>query len=751
MNLSPNALAILEDRYLQNGETPEDLFRRVAGHVAEGEIGAYKPSSPTENEEPIVVARRMTQEWKEKFYNLMTSLKFLPNSPTLVNAGTGKGCLSACFVMSPEDTMESIMEVAYDAAMTEKWGGGIGFGLSKLRAKGDPIRTVHGRACGPVAVMRLYSKIGDTLTQGSFRMGAHMGQMHITHPDIREFIHCKDDDDSLSNFNISVQVTDEVMQRIDKLYDLPSMEGTGGIFKLWSEICESAWKTGDPGVVFMDRVLESQPNPILGDIQTSNPCGEEFLENYGNCCLGSINLAAHVDYRIPVGPNTGYVDFQALRETIQTAVRFLDDVIEVNVFPVKKQREINLATRRIGLGVMGWADTLVMLEIPYDSPEALKLAREIASFIQATALDASHELANERGPFPKFAQSRWSKMGHGMLRHSSVTTIAPTGSISRIADCSSGIEPHYNLAYWSNILWKDQEEASQKHLDIPKPIRYFDGKVLYDDIAKGNTTALFEMKKKYPFLRTAHDISPEWHVRMQAAWQKHTTNSVSKTINLPNNATIDDVSQAFILAWKEGCKAVTIYRDGSKDKQVLETTRPEPPDPEPKDSTYGISLEQIKEAVESPSKMPRPRNVAGNTERFRTGHGNVYITVNRVEDKPFEVFAGLGKTGECDGANTGAITRLISLALRSGVPVEEIVDQLEGLTCHPHWDDGVLVKSVPDAIAKSLLGDKLYRVEDAAKAVESIINAPRCPKCDGALIQRSGCEECLDCGYNSCG
>ena len=362
--LSENARVILEKRYLikdEQGrpkENPEGLFRRVARAIAQGE------------EEGL---RRL---WEERFYSLLSSLKFLPNSPTLVNAGTDRGCLSACFVVSPEDTMDSIMEVAHDAAMIEKWGGGIGFGFSKLRPRNDQISTTHGEACGPIAVMKLYSSVGATLTQGAFRLGAHMGQLRDSHPDVREFIHCKDGDDTLQNFNISVQITDEFMRAIENDDDWALVNPRNGetvssvrARELWDEIAESAWKTGDPGVVFIDRVWETAPNPQMGRIETSNPCGEEFLEDHGNCCLGSINLDRHV--------GDGDFDWEGLERTVRTSVRFLDDVINVNSFPLQSLRDVNLATRRIGLGVMGFADALVRLGVPYDSDRALEMTDRV--------------------------------------------------------------------------------------------------------------------------------------------------------------------------------------------------------------------------------------------------------------------------------------------------------------------------------------------------------------------------------------
>ena len=461
---SRNAEVILRERYLMKddaGKPVEDaagLLMRVASAVAKGEPEANRAKAEAEYRE------------------LMASLRFLPNSPTLVNAGTdGRGCLSACFVASPEDNMASIMQVATDAAMIEKWGGGIGFGFSKLRPKSDRIATTHGESCGPIAVMKMYSSVGATLTQGSFRLGAHMGQLNISHPDVRDFIHCKDNDDTLANFNISVQITDAFMRAVDNDEDWtfynprdtgdgPAMEpcGTVRARDLWREICESAWKTGDPGVAFMDRVWETQPNPQMGDIETSNPCGEEWLENYGNCCLGSINLDKHVGVE-------GF-DYKVLEQTVRAAVRFLNNVIEVNQFPLTKLRDVNLATRRIGLGVMGWADALVRMGIPYDSPAALEIAENVGKFILDKAWDESARLAAKLGAFPEYDNSALKERGLPPVRNSSVVTIAPTGTISRLSDCSSGIEPHFANAWWSNVLWEDHDGTSQRMLDAPKSV-----------------------------------------------------------------------------------------------------------------------------------------------------------------------------------------------------------------------------------------------------------------------------------------
>ena len=778
--LSENARVILEKRYLRKGddgkpnETPEDLFRRVARSVALGESNL-----------------QLREAYEERFYDLMSSLKFMPNSPTLVNAGTGRGCLSACFVVTPEDTMDSIMEVAHSAAMIEKWGGGIGFGFSKLRPRNDSISTTHGMACGPIAVMKLYSSVGATLTQGAFRLGAHMGQLRINHPDVREFIHCKDHDDTLANFNISLQITDDFMRAVEADGDWElvnprdnSVVETVSARALWDEIAESAHKTGDPGVVFMDRVWETAPNPQLGQIETSNPCGEEFLENYGNCCLGSINLDRHIVYNpndTSSGSRQGF-DWEKLEDTVRTAVRFLDDVIEVNQFPLDKLRDVNLATRRIGLGVMGWADALVRLNIPYDADEALELADKLGGFINQVAWNESANLAEERGPFPEYENSALKQWGMPPVRNSSVVTIAPTGTISRISGCSSGIEPHFAAAWWSNVLWDDDTGGSSRLLDAPTSVwetlmsqlqdedRVKDVLGQLADHPEDAERILGECGLDAAIFHTSMTISQEPHVRMQAAWQKHVTNSVSKTINLPNSATVDDIKDAFWLAWETDCKAVTVYRDGSKAMQVLETGGAE---------SETSATEAGGEHLLVPRR--RPGSVRGITDRIRSGHGSMYVTVNFDDDgKPFEVFSTLGKSGGCDSAHLEGISRLVSLALRSGIDPDQVVEQLRGITCCPVWDGGTLVRSTEDAVSLALsrhvhdvepLHGRAESSEDSAQlglfpstkdatteeghlVVQTngsqVASGARCPECSGFLVHREGCLHCYDCGYNKC-
>ena len=770
LELSENARFIIDKRYLwrdDEGNPVEDvkgLFRRVAGAVALGSLDQDR------------------SDYEMRYYNAMSSLKFLPNSPTIVNAGTGRGCLSACFVVSPDDNIQSIMEVANDAAMIEKWGGGIGFGLSGLRPKQDQISTTHGQACGPIAVMKLYSSVGATLTQGAFRLGAHMGQLSISHPDIREFIHCKDGDDTLQNFNISVQLTDDFMKAVDDDadWDLMNPRDTGdgpvntvfGTVKardLWNEITESAWKTGDPGVVFVDRVWETAPNPQMGKIKTSNPCGEEFLENYGNCCLGSINLDLHI-----AGND---FDWATLEETTRTAVRFLNDVIEVNSFPLSKLRDVNLETRRIGLGVMGWADSLVRMGIPYDSEEAIALADRLGAFLNSTAWNESAKVAEERGPFSQYEQSALKEWGMPPVRNSSVITIAPTGTISRIAGCSSGIEPHFALAYWSNVLWTDHEGSSSRLLDAPISVtESLEDKLGSSDAVNRVLEQIVENPEQGDSImsehgidpavyRTSMNVSPEAHVKMQAVWQKHVTNSVSKTINLPNSATIQDVKDAYRLAWETGCKAVTVYRDGSKSMQVLETGSSKNED----EDADADTIDHLK------VPRQRPVSVMGVTDRVRTGQGTMFVNITfDDEGHPFEVFATLGKSGSTDQAYLEAIARLASLGLRSGIEPGQIIDQLKGITSDPAWDGGTLVRSPADAVA--LVMSRHLSVEIKKNSVlnnagsssqlglfpsstnenngsEVIAKAPsgaKCPECSGYLLHQEGCLSCPDCGYNKC-
>ena len=737
--LTKNARIILEKRYLKRDEdnnvieTPDELYWRVARHIARGS-------------ENYGASEAEIESLSIDFYNLMASNIFLPNSPTLVNTGTAKGCLSACFTRSPDDNLPSIMNVAFDAAMIEKWGGGIGFSVSNLREKDSAIGTTHGKALGAVETLNIYSYIASKITQGSFRLGAHMGLLSCSHPEILSFIHCKDSFEGLKNFNISVQIPDSFIDCLEKDGDWNLISPTSGkivsIVKskdLWNELCESAWKTGDPGVAFMDRVWETAPNPQLGKIISSNPCAEEWLEDGSNCCLGSINLGKFID-------KDKKWDLIELEKTVRLAVLFLDNVIEVNKFPeeVPLLKEMNLKTRRIGLGVMGWADVLINLGIKYDSEEALRQAERVGAFIERIAWDASFELAKKRGPFPEYEYSALKERGFPPVRNSSVITIAPTGSISRIANCSSGIEPLYSLAWYSNILWEDQNSKSTKILDCPTILRKTlcyegksDGEIneILEDIIDNPSNINKYAAMIYPSLfRTALEVSPEYHVKMQAAWQKNTTNAVSKTINMPNKTTPKDISDIYLLAWKLKCKGITVYREGIRDIEVLSKTK-----------------KLTKKEISNHTKLNRPRTIKGVTTKINTAHGSLYVTSNQLDNKDFEIFSTIGKAGKCDGAFLEAISRLISLALQHGISKNDIIEQLKDISCCPMWDNGSLVKSPVDGLAITMGMIELNSNKQSTSNGFKENSNRGCKKCGKLLIYQGGCEVCINCGDSKCG
>ena len=687
--------------------------------------------------------------WAQRFYNdLIVPKKFFPNSPTIVNAGskTKKGGLQACNVISPQDTMESIYQTVKDWALTEKFGAGIGAYFGDIRPKDSPIGTTHGKALGPIAVMKILSESSKWITQGSFREGAHMAILPVDHADILEFIHCKDDckspDDILHNFNISIQMPDWFMINM-------STDGKDEdelIYQkykqLWQEICESAWKTGDPGLFFIDRIRETEPNPQLGLIQSPNPCGEQPLENFNSCNLGSINLGKFVFSTINVEEidRDVFIDWDSLKETIHLAIRFLDNVIDVNIFPedVPQLSEMNQKTRRVGLGVMGWHDMLVKLDIPYQSDEAIKLAEKISGFLTQNAWDASVDLAEEKGEFPEWKNSKMGINGNKPTRNSCVTTVAPTGTLNILAGCSSGIEPYYSLYTERKTLWS-QGESQATIIEVPEALKEQILSKSSDtvDWSENNIREILFNKGDTELFKTALEISPEWHIKHQAAWQKHITNGISKTINLPNNATVQDISKAYIQAWKLGCKGATIYRDGSKDVQVLSSHTVEVNGRNilPQEISWENKLHPIK----------RPEVVEGDTTRILTGHGKVYINVNSINGTPIEVFCSSGKAGKCDSATTEAITRLVSLCLRSSIDPNEVVEQLRNITCCPIWSEGYQIMSVPDAISKVLWN----HIE--GPTIEKTVHTNQiCLQCGADTIHEEGCVKCMSCGWTKC-
>ncbi len=747
--LSENAGTILEKRYLKrddNGkviETPEDMFRRVARNIATAD--SYYGKNGDE------VAKT-----EEEFFEMMRNLEFLPNSPTLMNAGRELQQLSACFVLSIDDSMESIFETIKDTALIHKSGGGTGFSFSRLRPKNSPVRSTGGISSGPVSFMKVFNAATQAVKQGGTRRGANMGILRVNHPDILEFITCKESNREITNFNISVAVTEDFIKKAIKNeeYDLvdPHMKKT--VQRLNAKdvldlIIKMAWKNGEPGIIFIDRINRDNPTPEIGEIESTNPCGEQPLLPYESCNLGSINLAKMV--------HDGEIEWECLSQAVERAVHFLDNVIDMNSYPLKRIEQMTKANRKIGLGVMGFADMLVMLGINYDSEEAIRLAERAMKFILETSQAASEKLARERGAFPNFDKSVFSKAGSGRRRNATLTTIAPTGTLSIIANCSSGIEPIFAISYVRNIL--DNTKLIEVHpyfKEVAEDKGFYSNELMSLIAQKGNIRGFNEIPQDIQRLFvTAHDITPIWHIKMQAAFQKYTNNAVSKTVNLPFDATVEDVHKIYVLAYEGDCKGVTIYRDNSREEQVLSKT--------PAQET---------ERASPPTKIiprPRPNVTTGTTTKIATGCGSLYVTINEDEKgSPFEAFMSMGKAGGCAMSQLEAIGRLVSLALRSGIDTHSIIEQLRGIRCpSPSWEKGGRIFSCSDAIARVIE----RRIQDAkTRPSQTSLARPLsaeasfksnssktgdivgvCPDCGGALWHVEGCMVCNSCGYSKCG
>ncbi|HZN99208.1 MAG TPA: vitamin B12-dependent ribonucleotide reductase [Gemmatimonadales bacterium] len=835
LRLSSNAITVLEKRYLLKDETgapvesPSDLFWRVARTVAQADEH-YGASSGT------------VERVADEFFGLMANRQFVPNSPTLMNAGRPLGQLSACFVLPVDDALSNGKSGIYDTlramALVHQSGGGTGFSFSRLRPKNDIVRSTMGVASGPVSFMTLFDASTDVVKQGGTRRGANMGILRVDHPDILEFITCKDDTTKITNFNISVAVTDAFMAGVeaDGLYDLihpKSGQVTGQLRarEVWELIIHGAWKTGEPGVFFVDKANYYNPVPHLGEYEATNPCGEQPLLPYDVCNLGSINLGVFVRD----GKGGKEIDWEGLRRVVHLSTHFLENVIDANQYPLEEITDLAQRIRRIGLGVMGLADVFVKLGIPYDSEEGVGLGRRIQQFIDEEAKRESERLAGERGTFPEWERSIWgpdatcarNEQGERIrpmrrLRNCNVTTVAPTGTISIIAGCSSGIEPLFAVAFMRNQAGVLMPDINEDFVAIARAEGWYSDDLMRR-IAESGHIDFPEVPAKWQrVFVTANAIKPEWHIRMQAAFQEFNDSAISKTCNFAQDATEEYVEEIYRLAYRLNCKGVTVYRDGSREMQVLSAGSTAKKVQEQhgsgvsgssgKDSSVSSAdlhgeiaelraeterLQRIVHELESENlqrrqKRSRPEVLRGTTRRVETPLGTLYVTITEDDkSQPFEVFMTLGKAGGALMADVEALGRLISLALRSGIPIKEIYRQLRGIS-----SDRVIglgpnkILSVPDAVGiaierwmqeKQGIQQELLpgvgphagqqrvggQPEELAPVVSQGTTGSRgeqmmftgmqetlsgaCPDCGSQLEFAEGCMKCHVCGFSECG
>jgi ribonucleoside-diphosphate reductase alpha chain len=751
MKLSQNAKTVLERRYYRkdvNGKTLEDwkgMITRVANNIAGDDKQNFT-----------------------KFYNLLDSGAFLPNSPTLMNAGNDLQQLSACFVLPIDDSLDSIFTTIKNAALIHKSGGGTGFSFSRLREADSRVKTTNGVSSGPLSFLRVFNSATDAVKQGGTRRGANMAILSVTHPQILEFIKAKENTSELTNFNLSVGITEDFMTAVknDSDYALVSPHTKEVSQKLkakdvFSLIVEMAHKNGEPGIIFLDRINEHNPTPHIGDIESTNPCGEQPLLPNEACNLGSINLLAI--YR------KGKIDWDYLKQIVRDSVDFLDSVIDKSHFPLKEIEEMVLANRKIGLGIMGWAELLFELKIPYNSEKAINLAEEIMEFIDFHGKERSMELSIEKGSFPNFKGSIYDKgtlkregkkkdwqtlikqiKNHG-IRNATITTIAPTGTISMILNTSSGIEPQFSLVYIKKVMDGEKLLYVNEHFkEVMKAENLYTEEMMQRIADEGGLSHVPDIPEKIKkIFVTSHDISPEWHIQMQSAFQKYTDNAVSKTINFPRSATIEDIQIAFETAWELGCKGVTVYRDGSRDDQVLHVGTK-------------TNDEKNEPAEDKVSPRFRPEITSGITQRVELGCGHLYVTTNADEKGPCEVFVQMGKVGGCASAQLEALARLVSMSLRANVTLDSIIRQLKGIRCpSPMWNKGKMVTSCADAIAwsletflgvqeKGIINGKINITEVARIGMSQITSSQTCPECGCTIEHSEGCLKCANCGWSKC-
>lgn len=736
-SISENAELVLSKRYLRKDmegtptETPTELFWRVASSIASEE--ANYPNSPFSKE-----------DLAKEFYDLMTSFKFLPNSPTLMNAGTDLGQLAACFVLPVGDSIEEIFDAVKFAALIHKSGGGTGFSFSRLRPKESRVGSTGGVASGPLSFLKIFNTATEQIKQGGTRRGANMGILRIDHPDIIEFIRAKEHEGELNNFNLSVGLTEDFMRAVEQDSEFDLVEPHSGKVveklkarKVFEMLVRKAWESGDPGIIFLDRINQDNPTPAQGEIESTNPCGEQPLLPYEACNLGSINLATV----FKPGQDTPEesVDWAELKRIVHLSVRFLDNVIDASIYPLDRITEMVHKNRKIGLGVMGWADLLFQVGLGYDSQQALILAEKLMDFVKAESRSASKKLAVERGPFPAYDESVFAERNLGPYRNATTTTIAPTGTLSILAGCSSGIEPLFALVFARHVMDGEKlVEVNPFFEEALKEAQNYSKGVMEEVEQKGTVQhlELLPSELREVFV-TAMDIEPIWHLKMQAAFQKATDNAVSKTVNLPNKATQEDIRKIYWMAFEHGCKGVTVYRDGCKTSQVL-CTGEQGQEKADQDPEHGRDVRE------------RPDVMFGFTQKIQTGMGDLYLTINELDGKPFEVFATIGKSGRSITAKAEAMGRLVSLALRSGIDVTEVVKQLKGIGGeHPVFQKKLLL-SIPDSIAWVLENRYLKEGKPVSGGAASI-KQPHCPECDDPLVFEEGCFNCKACGYTKCG
>jgi ribonucleoside-diphosphate reductase alpha chain len=768
-----NALKILEKRYLMKDddgratETPKDMLARVAANIAYADI-LYGASY------------EQVYDFAKTIYTVMSDLELLPNSPALRGAGRETQQLSACFVLPVEDSRKGIFGALMEAVDIQAYGGGTGFNFSHIRPRGSKVQSTGGEASGPISFMQIYDvAVGKVIAQGGVRQGANMGILSYDHPDIMQFIDSKLDGKTLSNFNISVGVTEEFMEMVEEgiEYELidPSTNGVVGRLNardVMDKIAQNAWQTGDPGLIFLDRIDRENPTPHIGVIESTNPCGEQPLLPYESCNLGSINLVKMLKKTQNTGQEVEIpglessrlrldfydIDYEKLARTVRISVHLLDNVIDMNKYPLEKIEEMTKGNRKIGLGVMGWADVLARLGIPYNSEEALELAEKVMEFINTAAKTASFELAESRGVFPNFKGSiHDTGKKEDMVRNASWTTIAPTGTLSILADCNGGIEPFFMIVYSRGSIYDADGKPTVELLienDTFRRValeRGFYSEELSKKIAETGSLQHVDgipNDVKGAFV-TSHDISYEWHLRMQSAFQKHVTNAVSKTINFPNDATVDDIRKSYRLAHElENVKGVTVYRDGCKEFQVLSTQEAKP-----------IAQDNIADL----SEAPRPRRVEGVTDRIETPVGSLFVTINRADGRLYEVFLNIGKAGADVTADAEGYGRLLSMIFKAGLPPQSVIKQLRGIGGSSSVGFGEKrVRSLPDAIARVL---ELYLEEEPPETYDPIaitvqksnITIPKsrmsgdmCPDCGNMLAFEEGCSKCKNCGYSRC-